>query len=588
MDMAGYHRKSTLIDTKFTEYLWSIIFAAMAMSANVIVDGIIVGNLLGADALAAVNIAGPVPMLVSVFSIVIGLGGATSIAIQKGRREPALANRIYTVCLTVAAFLMVSFFLAGQLFFTDIMGLFSLQNGELYAAVASFLQPILLGLPLMVITAVMQFLISADGFPRLVMRGAILNSATNLCMDVIYIKVFGMGIEGAAWATVTGFVVGLVFLAWFYWRRNPKYNRTLEVCRISLPDFSCLGMVFRLGVITALMQFFLFLQQFCMNNLVLQQFGAMGMVALAVCLNCRMLIFIVINGASNSMGPILGMLLGERDRQGVRFLLRRTFRFILAAGTGIFLLLECAPEIILTLYGITDVQAAALGVRALRIFVLAIPLMGITTVMTQYYQIIRELPLAVVLGCTEGFLGVVPVAYLLTSSFGRDTLWLSFLVAEILALLVLFLGSKYIAHRAQGRKKGIFLLQETEADRTVYEATARNVVLDAVQVSQAIIESMRQSGIEEKQCGMIGVAVEEMLMEMKLQNARNCDVDLIVRQSGEHIVLAFRDNGAACNYLEAGQAEDKMAVSGIALLKRIATEVRYDYVMGFNCMRVVI
>ena len=118
MDMAGYHRKSTLIDTKFTEYLWSIIFAAMAMSANVIVDGIIVGNLLGADALAAVNIAGPVPMLVSVLSIVIGLGGATSIAIQKGRREPALADRIYTVCLTVAAFLMVAFFLAGQLFFT--------------------------------------------------------------------------------------------------------------------------------------------------------------------------------------------------------------------------------------------------------------------------------------------------------------------------------------------------------------------------------------------------------------------------------------------------------------------------------------
>ena len=53
--------------------------------------------------------------------------------------------------------------------------------------------------------------------------------------------------------------------------------------------------------------------------------------------------------------------------------------------------------------------------------------------------------------------------------------------------------------------------------------------------------------------------------------------------------MAFRDNGAACDYLKTDPSpEEGMALSGIGLLKRMADEVKYDYVMGFNCMRVVI
>ena len=70
---------------------------------------------------------------------------------------------------------------------------------------------------------------------------------------------------------------------------------------------------------------------------------------------------------------------------------------------------------------------------------------------------------------------------------------------------------------------------------------------------------------------------------------KECDVDIIVRKSGGKVVMAFRDNGAACDYLKTDQSpEEGMALSGIGLLKRMADEVKYDYVMGFNCMRVVI
>jgi len=326
-----------------------------------------------------------------------------------------------------------------------------------------------------------------------------------------------------------------------------------------------------------------------MNYLVLQQLGAIGMIALSVCLNCRMLVFIVINGASNTMGPMLGVLLGERDLQGIRFLLRKTFRFIFTAGLGILLLLECAPELVLLLYGITAEQERTLGIYALRVFVLAIPLMGFTCVLAQYYQIIREMRLAMLLGCVEGFLGVVPTAYLLSGVFGTDGLWWGFLCAELLGLAVIFIGSRAAARRSQGERQGVFLLQQPGEDQPIYEVTARSSTLDAVQVSQDIICRMRQAGIEERIANLLGMTAEEMLIEMKQPKQRECDVDIFVRRTGGRLVMSFRDNGAACNYLQLEKAPEEGAVSAsLDLLRKLAEELRYDYVLGFNCMTVVI
>ena len=85
------------------------------------------------------------------------------------------------------------------------------------------------------------------------------------------------------------------------------------------------------------------------------------------------------------------------------------------------------------------------------------------------------------------------------------------------------------------------------------------------------------------------MAVEEVLMELKKQNKEECDVDIMVRGFDEQMVMAFRDNGIACNYLkDEASSEEEIAVSNLGLLMRMAAEVKYDYVMGFNCMRVVI
>lgn len=588
--MIRYRRKSTLIDKKFKEYLWANIFAGIAMSANVIVDGIIVGNLLGSMALAAINIAAPVLLLVTTVVAVLGIGGATAAAVQKGERQQRMANIIYTVCILTMLVMGAGFFLIGNVFFQDIMGFFPLQDESLYVLVGQFLRPIFLAVPLLTLAAVMQFFVGADGHPGLVMKMAMLNSAVNLCMDVVYIKFFSMGIAGAAWATVTGFAAALLVVALFYWRRNAHYLRTLALCKISLQDVKCLGNVTSLGIITASFQFFMFLQLFFLNDMVLVSFGAVGMIALSLCMNCRSLIGIIINGVLDTLGPILGMLLGERDLQGIRFLLKRTWRFVFLAGFGILVLLEVMPEIILTIYGVTAGSERVMSVHALRLFALSIPLSGFTVVIAEYYQVIGELKLAIFVSFVEGILGIVLTVYFLLACLGPDAIWGAFALSELLTVLVIFAGSHYCARHSQGKKKGVFLLQQTdEAAQTIYEVTARSIALDAVQVSADIIKTAKQSGIEDKICGFLGMAVEEVLMELKEQNKKECDVDIMVRSFDAQMVMAFRDNGIACNYLkDAALPEKELAVSNLGLLARMAAEVKYDYVMGFNCMRVVI
>jgi anti-sigma regulatory factor (Ser/Thr protein kinase) len=96
----GYHRNSGLLDIKFREFFIPTVLTAMANSMSIIVDGIIVGNFLGANALAAVNLVIPIQMLYTTVAVFLGMGAATVIAVAKGRREEAYANDIFTLVLS--------------------------------------------------------------------------------------------------------------------------------------------------------------------------------------------------------------------------------------------------------------------------------------------------------------------------------------------------------------------------------------------------------------------------------------------------------------------------------------------------------
>ena len=97
-----YERTGALVQKKFREYLLPTIMTSLAMSLASVIDSVIVGNLLGDTALAALGLSGPVIFCINMIYMLFGIGGVTCASVAKGRREGERANQLFTLIIRIS------------------------------------------------------------------------------------------------------------------------------------------------------------------------------------------------------------------------------------------------------------------------------------------------------------------------------------------------------------------------------------------------------------------------------------------------------------------------------------------------------
>ena len=138
-----YERTGNLVKKKFMEYLLPTILTSMAISLASVVDGIIVGNLLGDMALAAVGLAGPVIFCINMIYMLFGVGGLTCASIASGKREEGKSNLIFTLTIVFGMAAMMLFLVVMQIFLVPISGMLAGGDPVLTSMTADYLRPLL-------------------------------------------------------------------------------------------------------------------------------------------------------------------------------------------------------------------------------------------------------------------------------------------------------------------------------------------------------------------------------------------------------------------------------------------------------------
>ena len=132
MDMT-LKRNDKLISKKFFEFFFPSVLMAASASISLIVDSIIVGNILGEDALAAVNLLTPISLVFTAASAMFGIGAASFIAILKGKMDHENANKTFALSFTGwAALSMLAVF--SDVFVNDFITGFSKSYSEVYSS----------------------------------------------------------------------------------------------------------------------------------------------------------------------------------------------------------------------------------------------------------------------------------------------------------------------------------------------------------------------------------------------------------------------------------------------------------------------
>lgn len=576
-----YRRSGRLLSRKYRAFFLPTILASISTSMAIVVDSIIMGNMLGAAPMAAVNLCLPVMQAYITLAVLVGMGASALIAVALGRRERAAADTLFTAA--TAVLLLVGLLLTAASPAAGAIARLLTADEALQPLVAAYLQPLSWGSSLILFVPAYAYILRTDGMVRLASAVLIATNVVNLLLDIVFIGPCGLGIAGSALATVCGYATGAAMLLLYAGskHRNLHIRRRGEPVRRLLKQA---GQIVRSGCPAALSSALVALKIFCMNLLIGHIAGSTGLIVFSVCLSCLSFVSMFISGTAGSMMPIVGTLYGERDFQGIRLVTAYAFRFGMLSTGCIVLLFELLPEGVFALFGVTDPALLTLGVPSLRLF--ALSLFGVTAnfLLLYYFTSTQRSSLATALSVTEGIAILLPLAWLLASLMGVTGIWIAYILAEIGAFGMLYGQARRIRKRSGGRLQGL-LLTERSTPEQLYDVSLQASPQDAARLSAEAMEVLAANGLDRTTALKAGIALEEIAdnTARHLPNRRrHVNVDVRITASGDEVRIAVRDDGAPFNPVEYRPGETGFATDGILLLKTLADSLAYHRVLALN------
>ena len=427
-------------------------------------------------------------------------------------------------------------------------------------------------------------LIRSDGMAGLVSRAVLIGQVVNIGLDLLLIGPLKMGLEGAALATVISDIVGSGYLMIGYFKSSERTFRLVNILSNGLKSFISLSFnLIRSGVPAASGVGLVSLKVWCIYAILGKTGGAGAMTIYAVCVSCLSFVSMFISGGHRSMIPIVGVLYGEKDYQGIRMLARHVLKFTLLLVGAFVLFVLLSPQTILSLFNLPP-ELMAEGANAIRLFSISLIGVAVTFLMLYYYTTVQQRTAANILSFVEGFLAVVPLAWLLSKPFGLAGVWLAFILAELVGFLCIYLYIRVIREHSNGKFFDVYLI-ERNGKEMIYDVSIKATEDDAAKLSIEVLKVLKDNGIDELTAARAAIALEEMTANLANypNNKQAADIDLRISNADGKIILALRDNGRPFNPVEYSPDEQTdYRTDGIMLLKAMAKNIQYNRVLSLN------
>ncbi len=326
--------------------LLSMVFSSISM----VVDGIFVGRFIGSEALAAINLAIPILIILFAISDTIAIGFSVKISIKLGEKEEKSASRLfsYSLLLIISSSLILG--LIGLLFSELIVNLL-ISDQALAESVLKYLTPYFITLPLA------GAFYSADAYLRvsgMIKRCMFVNISVailNIVLDAFLIGYLGYGIEFAAWATSISMSFG-AFLGILPFVRNKK---TLKFTSPKVPFSEVKSAIFN-----GSSEFFSIIADSIMmlliNGVLLAMGGTSAVAAYAIAMYIHSVFFSILYGIQDSIQPAVSYNYGANLTSRCFSLFRITSIVAFSISLFVAILLLIFPNTLVTVFADSNDQ----------------------------------------------------------------------------------------------------------------------------------------------------------------------------------------------------------------------------------------
>lgn len=433
------NKKNVLGEEKISKLLMQFsVPAIIGMLVNTlynIIDRMYIGNIpeVGSLALTGVGITLPIMTIILAFGMLVGMGTSARISLKLGRHKKDEAQQHLGNAFILILILSALITVGGLVFMSPILKIFGASpDTEIYAS--QYLEIIFLGTAFNMLGFGLNHSIRSDGNPKIAMFSMLIGAGINIILDPIFIFMFGLGVRGAAIATVISQIASTIWILYYFTKGKSNIKITRHSMRLQK---TIVLSIFSIGMSPFVMQLANSMVQVLANNALKMYGGDLAIGAMTIVNSVSMIFMMPLFGLNQGSQPIVGFNYGAKKYHRVK----ECVKYAVVVGTIIvtvgWLVIQLAPDMLIRIFN-NDSQLTSMARSGLKIFLFMLPVLGFQVISSNFYLAIGKAKVSMFLSLLRQVLLLIPCLIILPriGDLGLTGVWLAGPVADGLASII--------------------------------------------------------------------------------------------------------------------------------------------------------
>lgn len=394
-----------------------------------VVDGIFVGNGVGTDALGAVNLALPFILLATALYMMVSIGGVTIVAIRIGRGDVEGAQSAFMHSVASCVLVGILITVVGVFFARPVAVLMGAKDHYIPLVIEYVVWWSAFALPSALSLNFMGFCRN-DGSPSLVAVATVLGTVVNIILDWLFVFPLQMGLTGAAVATGISQTVSMAIVATHFLRKKG----VLRFCRFKM-NIKLYNKTAYRGLPEAIAQLSTPVNTLCINYVLIEYFGSVGVNAFSVISYISSFTMAVFFGVSEGLQPLFGQSYGAKNGDDLKYYYKAGWYISLIGSALCVVIYVLFATPLCKLFG-ADPNTTHFTVVHMWEYCWGFVVASINTLLSAYFFSTKRSIQAIILNVARSLVFNVAIISLLPAMFGGSIVWHTFGIYEIFVLVV--------------------------------------------------------------------------------------------------------------------------------------------------------
>lgn len=414
----------------YQKYLVASVASALVMSVYSFVDTIAVGQAEGPNGTAAMAVITPLYGVLIFIAILCGVGGSVLLSTARGEGNSEKGNAYFTASVLLIGILTVVMWISFAIFHEEIFTLFGADD-SIMSKVMEYADWIIRFFPVFIAPSFIGAFIRNDGAPNLVMAAVIIGGSINIIGDWFFVFPLGMGMAGAAVATVLGTSMQFAIMCSHF------FTKRCNLCFVKpYNPLHALQKIISIGFGASVLDLGTVVLSILMNNQIMRYGNTTALAVYGVIATITSLFQALFCGVGQAIQPIVSANYGAKEKERIRSVWKMSFATVSAMGIVFTAIGEFLPKQIARLFIAVTPEVLAVAPQIIRPFFTLFLFLGVTVLSTYYLQSSMRGRMSMIIALLRSIVLSGLFIFILPTQFGITGVWTAMPLSELIVAII--------------------------------------------------------------------------------------------------------------------------------------------------------